>query len=84
MWCWEKPWEKYSISDAFYNLIAACSQTELNSGRHFLFTVTKMHFYMQQITRSSGGFSAKHNEKNLLKFYCLLINTWCVIAASSN
>lgn len=83
MWHQEKPREKHSISDAFHNLIAACSQAELNSRRHFLFTV-KMHLDMQQITCSSGVFSAKPNEKNLLKFYCLLINTVCIIAVSSN
>lgn len=85
VWHWEKPWEKkYSVLDAFYNLIAACSQPELNSGRHFLSKVTKMHLDMQQITCSSGLFSAKHNKKNLLKCYCLLINTLRIIAASSN
>lgn len=37
----EMPWENYSILDAFDNLMAACSQAEWNSGRHFLVTVSK-------------------------------------------
>lgn len=46
----KKSWENYSILPAFYDLIVAYSQTELNSGRHFLFTITKMYFDMQQMT----------------------------------
>lgn len=68
------------------NLITACFQAELNSGRQVLvlFTVTNYILICSKWQHSSGLFPTSHNEEKPLKCYCLVINVSHVTTASSN